>query len=84
MEGLHFHSSTNQIYVLLFLKKISGCSTGLNSSHAIAMFASPCPVLLKISGILQGKDPSSGLRFKHENVAFANTTYTIKILWIAL
>ena len=44
----------------------------------------PYPVLLKISGIFQGKDTSSGLRFKHKNVAFANTTYTIKILWIAL
>ena len=34
--------------------------------------------------MLQGKNPSSGLRFKHKNIAFANATYATKILWIAL
>ena len=30
------------------------------------------------------KNPSSGLRFNHEDIAFTNTIHTTKILWIAL
>ena len=37
------------------------------------MSVRPCPVLLKNSGMFQDKNPSSGLRFKHENIAFTNT-----------
>ena len=47
------------------------------------MSVRPSPVLLKTSGMLQGKNPSSGLRFKHENITFTNTTHATKILWIA-
>ena len=61
----------------------SGCKTGLNLSQEI-MSVRSCPVLLKNSGMLYGKNPSSGLRFKHENVAFTNTTHVTKILWIEL
>ena len=35
-------------------------------------------------GMLLGKNPSSGLRFKHEIIASTNTTHATKILWIAL
>ena len=48
------------------------------------MFVKPCPVLLKTSGMLLGKNPSSGLRFKHENVDFTSATHATKIMWIAL
>ena len=44
------------------------------------MSVRPCPVLLKMSGMLWGKNPLSVLRFKHENIAFTNTTHTTKIL----
>ena len=64
-------------------QKFSGCKTGLNSSQAIAMSVRPSPVLLKTSGMLQSKNPSSGLRFKHENITFTNTAHATKILWIA-
>ena len=48
------------------------------------MSVKSCPFLLKNSGMLYYKNPSSGLRFKHENIAFTNTTHATKILWIAL
>ena len=67
-----------------YSQKQSGCKTGLNSSQAITMSVRPYPVLLKTSGMLQGKNPSSGLRFKHGNIAFTNTTHAIKTLWIAI
>ena len=67
-----------------FFEKYSGCKTDLNSSQAIAVSVRPCPILLKNSGMVSGKNPSSGLRFRHENIAFTNTTYTTKILWAAL
>ena len=35
----------------------------------------PCPVLLKTLGMLWGKNPSSGLRFKHENISFTNIAF---------
>ena len=66
-----------------YFQKNSGCKTGLNSSQATTMSVRPCPVLLTSSGMLQGKSPSSGLRFKRENIAFTNTTHARKILWIA-
>ena len=84
MEGLQFHFSTQLDICTVIPKQNSGCNTGLNSSLTI-MFVRPCPVLLKTSGMLQGKNLSSGLRFKHENIAFTNTTHAKKILlWIAL
>ena len=67
-----------------YSQKYSGGKIGLNSSQAIAMSVRPCPVLSKSSGMLWGKNPSSGLKFKYENIAFTNTTHTTKILWIAL
>ena len=67
-----------------YAQKISGCNTDLKSSQTIIMSVRPCPVLLKISGVLQGKNSSSGLRFKHENIAFIKTTDSTKILWIVL
>ena len=51
------------------------CKVGLNSSQAMPV--RPCPVLLKILGTLQGKNPSSGLRLKHENIAFTNIASTL-------
>ena len=48
------------------------------------MSVKPCLVLLKSSGMLSGKNPSSGLRSKHENIEFTNTTHVTKNLWIAL
>ena len=48
------------------------------------MSVRPCPVLLKSSDMLQGKNPSSGLRFEHENIAFTNTTPVTKIMWLVL
>ena len=36
----------------------------------------PCPVLLKTLRMLQVKNPSSGLRFKHEIIAFTNIAFT--------
>ena len=67
-----------------YSQKYSGCKTGLNSSQVIAVSVRLRPVLLKSSGMLQDKNPSSGWRFKHENIAFTNTTHATKILWIAL
>ena len=64
-----------------YSEKYSGCKTRLNSSQAITMSVRPCPVLLKSSGMMSGKNPSSGLRFKQEN---SNTTHPSKILWVAL
>ena len=66
-----------------YSQKYSGCKTGLNSSLAIAMSVRSCPVLLKTSAMLQGKNPSSGLRFKHENISFTHTIHAKKIMWIA-
>ena len=48
------------------------------------MLVRPCPVLSNMLGMLKGKTLSSGLRFKHENITFTNTTHTTKIMWIAL
>ena len=65
-----------------YAQKYSGCKTGKILSQAIIMSVRSCSVLLKSSGKLQ--HPSSGLRFKHENIAFTNNTHVTKILWIAL
>ena len=43
------------------------------------MSVRPCPVLLKTSGTLLGKNPSSGLRFKHENIAY--NMHVMTSLW---
>ena len=66
-----------------YSQKCYRCKTGLNSSQAISMSVRPFPVLLKTSG-MEGKNPSSGLRFKHENIVFTNTTHATTVLWIAL
>ena len=58
-----------------YSQKYPGWKTGLNSSQAIIMSTMPCPFLSKSSGMLEGKHPSSGLRFKHENIAFTNTIH---------
>ena len=34
--------------------------------------------------MLLGKNPSSDLRLKHENIAITNTTHATKILWVVL
>ena len=70
------------MYVPFCLKKF-GCNTNLNSPQAI-MSVRPCPVLLKTSGTLLGKNPSSGLRCKDENIASIKTTHATKILWVVL
>ena len=44
------------------------------------MSVRPGPALSKNSDIIYGKKPSSGLRFKHENVAFTNTTGLLGLL----
>ena len=54
---------------------LSGCKTGLILSQAITMSVRPCPVLLKSSGMLQGKKSI---------IRFTNTTHITKILWITL
>ena len=48
------------------------------------MVAKPYLVLLETSCMFLGKNPSSGLRFKHENVDFTSATHATKIMWIAL
>ena len=48
------------------------------------MVAKPYLVLLESSCMFLGKNPSSGLRFKHENVDFTSATHATKIMWIAL
>ena len=70
VEGLQFNSSNRYMYC--YAQKNSGCNTGLNISQSI-MSLGPYPILLKTSGMLQGKNSSSGLRFKHENIAFVKT-----------
>ena len=39
------------------------------------MSVRPCLVLLITSGMFESKSPLSGLRFKLENIAFADTRY---------
>ena len=65
-----------------YAQKALSATLTTNSSQTIIMPLRPCPVLLKISSMLWGKNPSSGLRLKHENITFIKTTYTTKILWI--
>ena len=48
------------------------------------MSARPRPVLIKPSGMLQNKIPSTGLRFKHENTDSTKITNAPKFLWIVL
>ena len=48
------------------------------------MYVRPGPAVSKNSDIMYGKKPSSGLRFKHESIAFTNTTDATKIMWVAL
>ena len=68
-----------------YSQKYPRCKTGLNSSQAITASVRPYPALSKTLGMLQGKNPSLCLRFKHENIAFTNTTQaTTTFLWIAL
>lgn len=42
------------------------------------MYVGPCPVLIKNSGNLQGKNPSSALRFKIEDIASIKTSNATK------
>ena len=79
-----FFSTLAQNRYMCHSQKYCACKAVLNSSQVITMSVSPCWVLLKSSGMLWGKNPSSGFRFKHENTAFINTTHATKILWIAL
>ena len=68
-----------------YSQKNSGCNTGLNSSQAMIMSVRPYPAnFIKNLRHVVKKIPSSGLRFKHENIVFTNTTHAKNFLWIAL
>ena len=67
--------SPKKIWVQNCLKLILG---NYNAYEAMSSFNK------NLRHVLKGKNPSSGLRFKHENIAFINTTHATKILWIAL
>ena len=63
-----------------YAPKNSACNTGLNSVHASIKSVTLCPILLKASGMLQGKNPSSGSRFEHGNSDCIKPTYITKVL----